>query len=370
MSLPRLNAALVEEMPQIALQPRINQMRRLSERVLQFGEGVFLRGFVDWMIDRMNRAGLFNGRVVVIQPLPYGAVDQLNEQDGLYTLLLDGVRNGRVVKSRQIISSISRGINPYRDYDEFLRCAGNPELRFIVSNTTEAGIVFNRAERLIDSPPASFPGKLTALLHARFGEFNSDIGKGLVLLPCELIERNGDQLKRCVLEAAECWGLGAGFVEWVEKANIFTNTVVDRIVTGYPAGEAPAIFEDLGYQDALLDAGESYHSWVIEGPQCLADELPFHRAGLHVLWTGDVTPYRDRKVRILNGGTRWLPRLLSWQASRPSRNSSTIRSFRSSSAGGWTRRSSRRSTCRDRSSTNSPPTCANGLPILASGTRF
>lgn len=301
MSLPRLNSAVVDEMHKLVPQPRAKQMSRLPERVVQFGEGVFLRGFVDWMIDQMNRAGMFNGRVVVVQPLPRGTVDQLNEQDGFYTLLLGGIRNGTVVNSRQLINSISRGINPYRDYDEFLRCARNPDLRLIVSNTTEAGIVFNPADRLAETPPVSFPGKLTALLYSRFRKFNGDVQKGLVLLPCELIDRNGDVLKKCVLLTAELWGLEAEFIDWVVKANCFTNTVVDRIVTGYPGDEAAAIFQELGYADALLDAGEMYHSWVIEGPEHLADEFPFHRAGLNVTWTRDVTPYRDRKVRILNG---------------------------------------------------------------------
>jgi tagaturonate reductase len=301
MTRPRLNASVVDEMRKLVPQPRAQEMAHLPERVLQFGEGVFLRGFVDWMIDLMNRQSLFNGRVVVVQPLPRGTVDQLNEQDGFYTLLLGGIRDAKIVKSRQVISSISRGIDPYRDYPGFLRCAENPDLRFIVSNTTEAGIVFSPTDRLADSPPASFPGKLTALLHARFREFNGGMHKGLVLLPCELIERNGDTLKKCVVQTAESWGLGAEFLDWVENANCFTNTVVDRIVTGYPADEAAAIFQELGYEDALLDAGELYHSWVIEGPEQLADELPFHRAGLEVIWTRDVTPYRDRKVRILNG---------------------------------------------------------------------
>jgi len=299
MSLPRLNAAVVDDL--LVPHPRSREMARLPERVLQFGEGAFLRGFVDWMIDRLNRQGLFNGRIVVIQPLPHGTVDQLNEQDGFYTLLLRGLRDGTAVKSREIIGSISRGINPYRNYPEFLRCAQNPDLRFIVSNTTEAGIVCNAADRLGDSPPASFPGKLTALMHARFRAFDGDPAKGLLLLPCELIERNGDKLKNCVLQTAECWGLEAAFAEWIEQANCFTNTIVDRIVTGFPADEAPAIFQELGYEDALLDAGEIYHSWVIEGPQQLAGELAFHLAGLNVLWTRDVQPYRNRKVRVLNG---------------------------------------------------------------------
>jgi tagaturonate reductase len=301
MSPPRINAGVVDELGKFDRRPRAVQMSWLPERVLQFGEGAFLRGFVDWMIDRLNRIGLFNGRVVVVQPLPRGTVEKLNEQDGIYTLVLRGLQDGAIVETRQVINSISRGINPYRDYATFLKCAENPELRFIVSNTTEAGIVFNPADRLADAPPPSFPGKLTALLHARFRKFDGAADRGLVLLPCELVERNGERLKTCVLQTADAWHLGTQFVEWVEHANHFTNTLVDRIVTGYPADEAPALFRQLGYEDALLDVGEIDHTWVIEGPEHLSQELPFHTAGLNVIWTADVTPYRDRKVRILNG---------------------------------------------------------------------
>lgn len=299
MALPRLNHSLLESRLDPAGRAAAERLRSLPERVLQFGEGAFLRGFADWMIDRMNRQGVFNGRVVVVQPLPQGAVDRLNEQDGLYTLLLRGTENGRAVESREVIQSVSRGINPYTDYPAFLACARNPDLRFVVSNTTEAGIAFEPSDRATDAPPRSFPGKVTAFLHARFQHFGG--GGGLWFLPCELIERNGEALKACVVRTAENWGLGAEFIRWVETANRFSNTVVDRIVAGFSVAEAADLRAGLGYEDALLNRGELFHSWVIEGTDEHRAELPLDAAGLNVLWTEDLTPYRDRKVRILNG---------------------------------------------------------------------
>jgi tagaturonate reductase len=271
------------------------------EKVLQFGEGNFLRGFVDWMVDGMNRRGLFGGRVVVVQPLPQGSIAKLNEQDGLYTLLMRGVQDGKVVKKRQLITAISRGIDPYTDFSAYLQCAHNPELRWIVSNTTEAGIACDSADRPTDRPPGSYPGKLTLLLLERYRAFQGDPAKGFIILPCELIERNGDNLKNTVLQTAANWHLEPGFVEWVHTANVFTNTLVDRIVTGYPTEEAQTLWNQAGYRDELLDCCEVFHLWVIEAPEHVAVELPLQRAGFNVVWTRDITPYRDRKVRILNG---------------------------------------------------------------------
>lgn len=279
----------------------IGAMEEFPEKVLQFGEGNFLRGFVDWMFNRLNVKGYFKGRVVVVQPINQGLVPLINEQDGLYTLLLRGIQNGSVVNNRELITSISRGINMYSDYEEYLKLVENPELRVIVSNTTEAGIAYSPEDRYEDAPPASFPGKLTVFLHKRFKAFNGDVSKGFIIIPCELIDRNGDNLKRIVIRMAQEWKLEKEFVEWLEKANYFLNTLVDRIVTGYPRDEIQTITEELQYKDNLVNTGEIFHLWVIEGDSKLAEELPFTKSGLNVIWTDDMTPYRTRKVRILNG---------------------------------------------------------------------
>lgn len=301
MSLPKLNASLLSRghafPPDVVVHPR----RTLREKVVQFGEGNFLRAFVDWMISRMNARGLFSGSVIVVQPIPQGMVDKINEQDGLYTVLLRGIQSGKPVEEQEIVTSVSRGLNPYTDFAGFLKCAENPDLRFIVSNTTEAGIAFSDRDRVTDAPPASFPGKLTVFLQHRFKHFRGGADKGCVMLPCELIERNGDTLKDDVRKTAQLWGLEPAFLDWVENHNEFTNTLVDRIVTGYPKDEFAALTAKLGYYDTLLDAGEFFHSWVIESRWDLSEEFPLTKAGLDVVWTSNMTPYRDRKVRILNG---------------------------------------------------------------------
>jgi tagaturonate reductase len=286
--LPRLNAEFLK-----------NQL--LPERVLQFGEGNFLRGFVDWMINTMNNKGLFNGRVVVVQPIAQGLAEKLNEQNGIYTVLMRGVLNGKIVEDQQIITSISRCINPYGEFQKFLDCAHNPHLRFIVSNTTEAGIAYCAEDKPTDQPPSSFPAKLTLLLLERYKAFSGDVTKGFILLPCELIGHNGDALKKAVLQTAENWKLDKEFIEWVGKANIFASTLVDRIVTGYPGKRAEQVWQKAGYRDELFDTCEAFHLWVIQGPDSIEKELPLKHAGLNVVYTDDITPYRNRKVRILNG---------------------------------------------------------------------
>lgn len=277
------------------------QMNTHPARILQFGEGNFLRGFVDWMVDRMNRQGLFQGRVKVVQPIERGLIDLLNDQDGLYTLYLRGLEKGEPREQKEVIASIASGINPYADFEAFLAEAENPELRFVVSNTTEAGISYNADDSADHSPPSSFPAKVLLLLKRRYETFGADAGKGLVFLPCELIDRNGDNLKRIVLRLAEEWGLAVEFQSWIEGENIFCNTLVDRIVTGYPFDKIDEYMAELGYADKLVDTGELFHLWVIEGPKELQKELPLSEVGLNVVWTEDMTPYRTRKVRILNG---------------------------------------------------------------------
>jgi len=272
-----------------------------TERILQFGEGNFLRAFADWMIQQMNQKATFDAGVVVVQPIDQGMVKVLNDQDGLYTLYLNGIKDGKAVSEQQIIDCIQRGINPYEDYAGYLANAENPDLRFIISNTTEAGIAYNKTDILDDAPQKSFPGKLTALLFKRFETFGGASDKGLIVIPCELIDRNGDNLKKIILQYASDWQLGDDFVDWINNDNIFCNTLVDRIVPGYPRDKMEAITESLGYKDNLVVEGEQFHLWVIEGPKTVSEEFPSQACGLNVVFTDNMEPYRTRKVRILNG---------------------------------------------------------------------
>ena len=276
-------------------------LKDAPERVLQFGEGNFLRAFVDYFIDMMNEKADFNSKVVLCQPIAPGLADMINEQEGLYTLFLRGFENGKKVNDKRVISCVSRCLNPYKDYDAVLACAKNPDLRFIACNTTEAGITYDPACSFTDVPADSYPGKLTQFLYKRFETFGKEPGKGFVILSCELIDNNGKELEKCVLQYAEKWKLGEEFTSWIKQENIFCSTLVDRIVTGYPRNEAASICEELGYQDNIIDTGEVFGFWVIEGPESLKKELPFEKAGLPVLITDDHKPYKQRKVRILNG---------------------------------------------------------------------
>ena len=275
------------------------------ERVLQFGEGNFMRAFTDHFIDVLNEKAGFNGKVVLVQPRPkrpgHSLADGLNAQQGLYTLYLRGFENGKKVSDKRVISCVSRCLNAYEDYDAVMACAENPDLRFITCNTTEAGIVYDPACRFQDRPASSFPGKLTQFLYRRYEIFGSEKGKGFVILPCELIAENGKELKKCVLSYAAQWNLEEAFLTWLEEENMFCSTLVDRIVTGFPKGEEDALNEENGYLDAAMDTGEVFAFWVIEGPAALKQELPFEKAGLPVLITHDHRPYKERKVRILNG---------------------------------------------------------------------
>jgi tagaturonate reductase len=297
-TLPRLDAEFLKHHPELTSK---GTGEGLPERVLQFGAGVFLRGFVDWMIDGMNRKGLFRGRVVVVASITPGTITTLNQQNGMYTHLARGIENGRLVEEKRVITSISRGIDPTKDFDEYLKCAYNPNLRFIVSNTTEAGVVYRAEDWQNDRPPVSFPAKLTLLMIERYRAFEGDMSKGFVLLPCELIEHNGDKLKEAVLQTTANWNIDPKIVRWIADANIFTNTLVDRIVTGFPREEIQTLQQQSGYVDDLFNTSEVFHLWVIEGPPELAEELPLREAGFNVIFADDMTPYRDRKVRILNG---------------------------------------------------------------------
>lgn len=271
------------------------------EKVLQFGEGNFLRAFVDWQIDVMNEKTDFNGSVVAVQPRGQGKTEKLNKQDGLYTLFLMGMKNGKAVKEHRVISSISKGMDLFNHYHDYMQLAHNPDLRFVISNTTEAGIVFDAEDRLEDRPQKCFPAKLTAFLYERFRAFGGADSKGVIVLPCELIEKNGDLLKEYILQYAALWQLGDHFTQWIKEANTFCNTLVDRIVPGYPVQTIDEMTNELGYADDYIVTAEHYHLWVIEGPKWLREEFPAHQAGMNTLIVDDLTPYRTQKVRILNG---------------------------------------------------------------------
>ncbi len=260
------------------------------ERVIQFGEGGFLRGFVDWMIQKINEKTDFNTSVVVVQPIENGMCDLLSAQNCVYTHVIRGAEGVETT----LVDCISRCVKPYDDFESYLALADQPEMRFVVSNTTESGIVFSAEDKMSDVPPKSFPAKVTLLLKRRFEKGLN----GFIFLPCELINRNGDNLKKCILEYADLWNLGDDFKAWVEKENIFTNTLVDRINTGYPKGEDMK----LGYEDNMVNTSEYFHLWVIETDYDLEKEIPFKSAELNVIVTPDkLEMYRTRKVRILNG---------------------------------------------------------------------
>lgn len=271
------------------------------EKVLQFGEGNFLRAFVDWMIDKANRDGIYHGSIVLCQPIAQGLKDMINAQDGVYTLAMRGAENGQPVERIEVITSVSRCINPYENYEDLMEIARSADLEVVVSNTTEAGIAYHAGDQPTDRPPVSFPAKVTAFLYERYKAFHGDPEKGLLFLPVELIDNNGAELKRIVLQYAQEWELGQEFTDWINTANAFTSTLVDRIVTGYPRDEVSYFEEKLGYKDNIIDTSELFNLWVIEGDKKWADKLPVHKTDANVIWTDDVKPYKKRKVRILNG---------------------------------------------------------------------
>lgn len=275
----------------INLKTSYKKVTEMKETIIQFGEGNFLRGFFDYFLDVMNKNGFYDGKAVVIQPREGGKCALLNTQECRYNLYLRGLENGEVKQEHHYIESISRCIDPYMNYDAYISLADNPDFRFIVSNTTEAGITFDDTCSFNDSPCKGFPAKLTQLLYRRY----KNGFDGFIFLPCELIDNNGDELKKCILKYAEYWGLSDGFINWVNKKNTFANTLVDRIVTGYPDDETKDIHPD----DKFLDTAEIFHLWVIEGN--FEDELPLKETGFNVVWTDDAKPYKKIKVRILNG---------------------------------------------------------------------
>ncbi|OON94369.1 MAG: altronate oxidoreductase [Candidatus Epulonipiscioides saccharophilum] len=267
------------------------------EKILQFGEGNFLRAFADWMVELANETEEYQGRIVICQPIQEGLGELLNSQDCLYNVLMRG-GNAETFKT---IHSISRCINPYEDYSELVRLAESPDLEVIISNTTESGITYYKEEKLENAPQKSFPAKICAFLYHRYKFFNADPNKGMLLLPVELIDNNGAMLKKFVLQYADEWNLEKEFKTWIEKNNEFASTLVDRIVPGYPRNEIESITEKLGYEDKMVVACESFNLWVIEADEKYKDRLPIHKTAANVIWTEDVTPYKKRKVRILNG---------------------------------------------------------------------
>ena len=277
------------------------QAKQYTEKVIQFGEGNFLRAFIEWIIWKTNQKTDFNGSVVVVQPIEKGMVEWLNEQDGLYHLNLKGLLKGEAIDSVDLIDVVSRGLNPYTDFQAYLALAEQPEIRFVISNTTEAGIAFDPACKLSDAPASSYPGKLTQLLYHRFEHFKGDKSKGLIIFPCELIFENGKHLKECIRKYIELWALGPDFAAWFEEACGVYSTLVDRIVPGYPRDTAAQLCERVGYDDHLLDKAEIFHLWVIEAPKEVAAEFPADKAGLNVLFVPSEAPYHERKVTLLNG---------------------------------------------------------------------
>ncbi|QKN81867.1 tagaturonate reductase [Scandinavium goeteborgense] len=272
------------------------------ERIIQFGEGNFLRAFVDWQIDLLNEHTDLNAGVVIVRPIDSDFPPSLSTQDGLYTTIIRGLNEqGEAVSDARLIRSVNREISAYADFQEYLKLAHNPDMRFVFSNTTEAGISYHAGDKFEDAPAVSYPAKLTRLLFERYSHFNGAADKGWVIIPCELIDYNGDALRELVLRYAQEWALPAEFVAWLNTANAFCSTLVDRIVTGYPRDEAANLEAELGYKDGFLDTAEHFYLFVIQGPKTLASELRLDKLALNVLIVDDIKPYKERKVAILNG---------------------------------------------------------------------
>jgi len=272
------------------------------ERIIQFGEGNFLRAFIDWQIDLLNEHTDLNSGVVIVRPIQSDFPPSLSTQDGLYTTIIRGLNEkGEAVSDARLIRSVNREISVYSQYDEFLKLAHNPDMRFVFSNTTEAGISYHADDKFDDAPAMSYPAKLTRLLFERFSHFNGAADKGWVIIPCELIDYNGDALRELVLKYAQEWALPAAFTQWLVDANSFCSTLVDRIVTGYPRDEVAALETELGYHDGFIDTAEHFYLFVIQGPKSLAAELRLDKFPLNVLIVDDIKPYKERKVAILNG---------------------------------------------------------------------
>ena len=303
--MPRLNADLIlsdafQQRDDIVLPTPA--MLALPEKVMQFGTGGFLRGFCDYFIDQANRQGLFGGRVVMVGSTGSNRTRILNEQDGLYTLRIQGIDDGAVVEQFHVVGVVSRVLAANDDWDAVLDFARNPALEVIISNTTEVGISYAPESQMPAGVPATFPAKLTAVLYERARAFAFDKEKGVTVLPCELIDQNGDTLRDIVERIAETWQLGDGFLEWLGASTSFCNTLVDRIVPGAPLpGDLESIEARLRFEDAMLTTAEVYRLWPIECDEKGRSRLSFADADPGVILTDDVKPFKERKVRILNG---------------------------------------------------------------------
>jgi tagaturonate reductase len=270
-------------------------------KVVQFGEGNFLRAFVDYAFQRLNKEVDFNAGIAVVQPLKEGMINMIDDQDGLYTLFMNGIKKGEKIQDIELITNIVKAINPYSDFADYISLAKEPELQFIVSNTTEAGIEFIESDTQDMQPPVSFPAKLTVLLHERFQHYNGDPAKGLTIIPCELIDYNSETLKKYILQYCDLWKLEDSFKTWVSHSCTYHSTLVDRIVPGYPRAEIEEYNNKLAYQDNLIAAAEPFFLWAIEGGDALKQKLPFHKTNLNVKIVDDIRPFKMIKVRILNG---------------------------------------------------------------------
>ncbi|MCK5815413.1 MAG: tagaturonate reductase [Flavobacteriaceae bacterium] len=278
-----------------------NLENKLPIKIVQFGEGNFLRAFVDDAFQKLNKEVNFNAGIAVVQPIEHGMIEMLNKQDGLYTLFLNGLKNGEEIQTKELITNIVKGVDPYKNFDEYLELAKEENLEFIISNTTEAGISYDAQDKPAMQPPNSFPAKLTVLLYERFKFFKGDSKKGLTIIPCELINYNADNLKEIILKYIEIWNLEPDFKNWIIEHNTFHNTLVDRIVPGYPKAQIEKYNAQLDYQDDLIVTAEPFFLWVIEGSDALKEKLPFEQTNLDVKIVEDIQPFRTRKVRILNG---------------------------------------------------------------------
>jgi len=279
-----------------------NKEKKYSFQILQFGEGNFLRAFVDWIIQKTNDKLDLNIGIVIVKPREKGSmIERLKKQDCKYHVILEGIKDGKPVREIQKIDCIKDAVNPYSEYQKYKKYFLNSKLKFIISNTTEAGITRLPNVNIFDEPPVSYPAKIVALLYERFKFFKGDSGKGLNIICCELIENNASVLKEIVLELANENKLPAEFIKWVNKSCSFCNSLVDRIVTGFPKDNIKNIQKELGVEDNLIVVGEYYHLWAIEGNEHIKEELPFYKAGLNVLLLNDLKDYRDKKVRVLNG---------------------------------------------------------------------
>lgn len=283
------------------LNKKIHSKPERKIKIMQFGEGNFLRAFVEWILQDLNDKGAISADVVVVQPMPLGRVKDIAAQDGLYTLRLEGIDKGERVKKSEIIDVIGDCVNPFTDYEKFLRYGESEDLQIIISNTTEAGIALDTTDTDFTVCPKSFPGKLLALLKRRYDKFGGAADKGLAIVPCELIDNNGDELYRVLTELAKVNNMDEKFIEWMQTANHFTSTLVDRIVPGYPKAEIPAIREETGYIDNNVVKGEIFHLWVLKKEPFVQKVLPADSTGLNVIFADDIKPYKQRKVKILNG---------------------------------------------------------------------